>query len=73
MSEVHSPGSATGLIASLVVPSPTLPNTLNPQHQPVPSVASPQVEAPSVDMLVQVPGILTGTVRSAFVPSPMAA
>lgn len=62
----------TGLLRFVVVPSPSCPLLLLPQHHSVPSVRTAQVVLMLASMRAQVVAspIRTGVVRSVLVPSP---
>src|SRR3989337_2110359 len=67
------PKTSTGTLRSLVVPSPSPPKGLSPQHLTPPALVSAQVElqptAIAVTPLVR-PTTSTGRLLSAFEPSP---
>jgi hypothetical protein len=68
---VASP-TRTGALWFVVVPSPSWPLRLLPQHHSVPSVWTPQVKLVPAVMLAQVVAspIRTGVLRFVVVPSP---
>ena len=63
--------TCAGLDVSLILPLPTCPEWLKPQHQSVPSVLMPQVWLPQATV-VQSEALpaLDGEVRVVVVPSP---
>src|SRR3990170_79419 len=67
------PKTSTGTLRSLVVPSPSPPKGLSPQHLTPPALVSAQVELQptmiAVTPLVR-PATSTGAVLSALLPSP---
>ena len=68
-----SPTTSTGTVRSMVLPSPSSPNRLKPQHLTSPAVVSAQVWRPPTAMaatpLVS-PVTSTGLLRCVVVPSP---
>ena len=66
------PLTETGVDESVVVPSPSWPSKLCPQHLTVPSDKSVQVWPlpAAIEVEVVIPLIKTGVEESVFVPSP---
>ena len=70
---LEAPVTATGTLLSVVVPSPSWPYSLKPQHWTPPSVVSAQVwyaPAAIASTSLEAPVTATGTLLSVVVPSP---